>query len=148
MWNEKEWEIRWKGRNVTLFSWRAVARCCAPSSPIWLKPRLSVVSVYVKRKQWKIRRRGRNVTLFCCRAVARCCAPLAPIWLPWSSSVVSVYVVRKRMRDSMKRWERYIVLLYSSRKMLCSFITDLIVIKVECGECLCETKRMKDSKER
>jgi hypothetical protein len=25
--------------------------------------------------------------------------------------------------------------------MLCSFITDLIVVKVECGECLCETKK-------
>jgi hypothetical protein len=25
--------------------------------------------------------------------------------------------------------------------MLCSFITDLIGVKVECGECLCETKK-------
>ncbi len=29
--------------------------------------------------------------------------------------------------------------------MLCSFITDLIVAKFECGECLCKTKRMGDS---
>ncbi len=28
--------------------------------------------------------------------------------------------------------------------MLCSFITDLIGDKVQCGECLCETKRMRD----
>jgi hypothetical protein len=27
--------------------------------------------------------------------------------------------------------------------MLCSFITDLIFVQVECGECLCETKRMR-----
>jgi hypothetical protein len=32
--------------------------------------------------------------------------------------------------------------------MLCPFITDLIEAKIECGECLCETKTMKDSKER
>jgi hypothetical protein len=25
--------------------------------------------------------------------------------------------------------------------MLCSFTTDSIVLKVECGECLCETKK-------
>ncbi len=28
--------------------------------------------------------------------------------------------------------------------MLCSFSTDLIIVKVECGECLCETKRVRD----
>ncbi len=27
--------------------------------------------------------------------------------------------------------------------MLCSFITDLIAVKAECGECLCQTKRMR-----
>jgi hypothetical protein len=27
--------------------------------------------------------------------------------------------------------------------MLCSFITDLIAGKVQCGECLCEKKRMR-----
>jgi hypothetical protein len=27
----------------------AVARCCAPSSPIWLESRLSLVSFYIKR---------------------------------------------------------------------------------------------------
>jgi bacterioferritin-associated ferredoxin len=27
--------------------------------------------------------------------------------------------------------------------MLCAFITDLIGVKVQCGECLCETKRMR-----
>ncbi len=51
---------------------------------------------------------------------------------------------RKRIRDWMKRYECYIVLLESSSKMLCSFWTDLIVVEVECGECLCETKRMRD----
>ncbi len=35
------------------------------------------------------------------------------------------------------------VLLESIGKMLCSFITDLIVIKVQCGECLCEGKKMR-----
>jgi hypothetical protein len=43
-----------KGMDVTLFCWRAVAICCAPSSPIWLLPRFSVVSVYVKQKEWDI----------------------------------------------------------------------------------------------
>jgi len=27
--------------------------------------------------------------------------------------------------------------------MLCSLITDLIAFKVQCGECLCETKKSK-----
>ncbi len=32
--------------------------------------------------------------------------------------------------------------------MLCSSWTDLIVVEVECGECLCETKRMRDRMKR
>ncbi len=48
----------------------------------------------------------------------------------------------------MKKEGRYIVLLESSGKMLCSFITDLIAVKVECGECLCETKTMRDGMKR
>jgi hypothetical protein len=47
----------------------------------------------------------------------------------------------KRMRDSVKRYGCYSVLLESSGKMLCSFITDLIADKVECGECLYEAVR-------
>jgi hypothetical protein len=31
--------------------------------------------------------------------------------------------------------------------MLCTFITDAIRGEVQCGECLCETKRMRDSTE-
>ncbi len=54
----------------------------------------------------------------------------------------------KRMRDSMKRYGCYVVLLESIAKMLCSFITDPIAPKVKCGECLCETKRMRDSMKR
>jgi hypothetical protein len=78
---QKEWEIGWKGRDVTLFCWRAVARCCAPKSLISLYSRLSVVSVYVKQKEWEIRWKDRDATLFCWRAVARYSAPLSPIWL-------------------------------------------------------------------
>ncbi len=32
--------------------------------------------------------------------------------------------------------------------MLCSFITDLIAVEVKCGECLCQTKKMRDSMKR
>jgi hypothetical protein len=32
--------------------------------------------------------------------------------------------------------------------MLCSFWTDLIAVDVECGECLKEIKRMRDSMKR
>jgi hypothetical protein len=92
---QKEWEIGSKGRDVTLFCWRAVARCCAPCGPIWFQSRLSVVSVYVKQKKWEIRWKGRDVTLFCRRAVARCCAPPSSIWLPWRLSVLSVYAKQK-----------------------------------------------------
>jgi hypothetical protein len=77
----KEWEIRWKGRDVTMFCWRAEARCCAPSSSIWFQSRFSVMSVYVKQKEWEMGWKGRDVTLFCWRAVARCCAPSSSIWL-------------------------------------------------------------------
>jgi hypothetical protein len=54
----------------------------------------------------------------------------------------------KRMRDSMKRYGCYIVLLESCGKILCSFITDPIVAEVECGECLCETKKNERSDEK
>ncbi len=30
-------------------------------------------------------------------------------------------------------------------KMLCSFVTDLIVAEVQCGECLCGTKITRDT---
>jgi hypothetical protein len=50
-----EWEIQRKATYVTLFCCRALARCCAPSSPIQLCERFSVVSTYVKQKAWEIR---------------------------------------------------------------------------------------------
>jgi hypothetical protein len=78
---QREWKMKQKGRDVTLFCLRALSRCCAPSSPIWFQPRFSVVSVYVKQKAWEIGWKGRDVTLFCWRTVARCCAPSSPIWL-------------------------------------------------------------------
>ncbi len=93
MWN-KNWEILWKGRDVTLFCWRAVARCCACSSPISSPWRVIVVSVYVKQKKWEILWKVRDVRLFCWRAVARFCAPCGPIWLPSRLTVVRVYVKR------------------------------------------------------
>jgi hypothetical protein len=37
-----------KGRDITLFSCRAFARCSAPCGPIIFLERFSVVSVYVK----------------------------------------------------------------------------------------------------
>jgi hypothetical protein len=92
---QKEWDILWKGRGVTLFCCRAVARYCAPSSPIQLLSRLRVVSVYVKQNGWEILWKGRGVTLFCCRALVRCCAPSSPIWLLLRFSVVRVYVKQK-----------------------------------------------------
>ncbi len=42
----------------------------------------------------------------------------------------------------------YSVLSESIGKMLCSFITDLIAGKVQCGECLCETETMRDRMKR
>jgi hypothetical protein len=189
---QREWKMKQKGRDITLFCFRVLARCCAPSSSIRLPTRLSLVSVYVKQKQSEIRWRGRNVTLFCLRALARCCAPCGPIRLCSRVSVVSVYVKQKEWEmgwkvwmlhcfvgeqwqdvvllvdrsdcsqcsvwwvsmwnKKNKRWDEkygcYIVLLENSGKMLCSFITDLIGGEVQCGECLCETKRMRDSMKR
>jgi hypothetical protein len=95
-----------------LFCCRAVARCCAPCGPIWLRPRVSVVSFYVKRKKWEIRWKGRDVTLFCFRAVARCCAPRRPIWLSERCSVVSVYVKQKEWEI---RWKGRDVTLFCWR---------------------------------
>ncbi len=81
MWKQKQWQILWKGRNVTLFRCRALTRCCAPCGPIWLEETYSVVSVYAKKTEWEIRRKSTDVTLFCCRALAKCCAPSSPIQL-------------------------------------------------------------------
>jgi hypothetical protein len=91
----KKWEIGSKGRDVTLFCCRPVARCCAPSSPISLDSRLSVVSVYVKEKKWEIAWKTKHVTLFCCKALPRCSAPSSPISFRWRLSVLSVYMKEK-----------------------------------------------------
>ncbi len=53
------WVIKEENENITLFCCKASARCCNPSSPIWLSSRSSVVSVCVKywvsnlRRKWE-----------------------------------------------------------------------------------------------
>jgi hypothetical protein len=50
------WVIEVEYENVTLFCFKASARCCASSPPIWFVPRFSVVSVCVKYWVSNIRR--------------------------------------------------------------------------------------------
>jgi hypothetical protein len=72
----------------------ASARCCAPTAPISLFQRCSVVSVYVKKWRcvYEIDEDRMRVTVLFRNASARCCAPTASIRLEERSSVVSVCV--------------------------------------------------------
>jgi hypothetical protein len=90
----------WSECYVTLFVWRAFARYSAPSGPIWLELRKSVVSVWVKYcVSGKIK--SESFTVFWRKALARCCTPWSEIVLTPRFSVVSVCTnsqVSKRMR--------------------------------------------------
>jgi predicted Zn-ribbon and HTH transcriptional regulator len=48
----------------------------------------------------------------------------------------------------MIRWRFYVILLQSTRKMLYSLGTDLVVFKAQCRQCLYETKGMRDKMSR
>lgn len=52
VWRVSVWNRQWmtvkEYKDVTLFCFRALARCCAPWSPIGLLLRWSIVSVYMK----------------------------------------------------------------------------------------------------
>ena len=55
-WNEEEC----KRKRVTVLFRNASLRCCAPTGPIWLLARFSVVSVCVKREYGEVRRNARE----------------------------------------------------------------------------------------
>ena len=59
----------------------ASARCCAPTDPIALAPRSSVVSVCMKKSIWLNEEEyvRKTVTVLFRNASATCCAPLSPI---------------------------------------------------------------------
>jgi hypothetical protein len=70
----------------------ASASCCAPTDPISLEERFSVVSVCVKKWRcvYETDEERMRVTVLFCNASTRCCAPTAPISLLRRFSVVSV----------------------------------------------------------
>ncbi len=76
-------------------------------------------------------------TLLFCNAWARCCAPSWLIRFMWRSSVMSVYIERywwisSRQEDKLS----YCVILQCVSKMLCSFVTNFVPVKIERGKCL------------
>jgi hypothetical protein len=75
------YEIDEERMRVTVLFRNASPRCCAPTSPISLYRRSSVVSVCVKK--WRcvseINEERMGVTVLFRNASARCCAPTAPI---------------------------------------------------------------------
>ncbi len=129
--------------DVTLFCWRAVARCCAPCGPIRLSDSCSMVSVYeTKRMKDETKRQGYYIVLF--QSIGKMLCSFVIDQIADKVEFGECLCETKTIRDSMKRQECYIVLFKSIGKMLCSLWTDPIVFKGECGECLCETKRMRD----
>ena len=79
------------------------------------------------------------ITLLLLRALAICCAPLAPISLYARWSVVSVYNKKRKIIDCDEpRVVHYLVVIESISNMLCSFGFDMIIRKVDCGQCLQE----------
>jgi hypothetical protein len=95
------------------------------------------VSILINNGIYAVDQKTSCLTVLFRSAWARCCAPSAPILLSWRSRVVSVYIDRYW---SLCSWSDeklpYRVLLQCLSQMLCSFIIDLVVAKIESGECL------------
>lgn len=95
----------WK--NITWLFRSASVRHSAPTTPIWLLDRCSVVNVYVtcgKMIIEKINNICNNVTWLFRSASARYCAPTTPIWLLERFSVVNVYVRCEKNDYRENRW--------------------------------------------
>jgi hypothetical protein len=77
------YEINEERMRVTVLFRNASARCCAPTSPILLFARFSVVSVWVKKWRcvYEIDEERMRITVLIRNASARCCAPTAPMRL-------------------------------------------------------------------
>ena len=97
--------------------------------PVWW------VSVW--STEWGIWGENVNVTWFCCRDLPRWYVPRLPISLTSSLSVVSA-CVEYWVSNIRRECQCYRIFVQSISKILCSFVTDLTEIKVQCGECLRE----------
>ncbi len=76
----------------------AVARACAPSSPISLKDRSIVVCIYAKINVCRIHSDSENyLTALYGHAVIRAAAPKALMWFECRAMVVSICVDKKRV---------------------------------------------------
>jgi hypothetical protein len=83
---------------VTLFWRNALARCCAPSSPIPWCPKSSVASVYIGKCTCGCERNEERITItvLYCNASAKYCAPPSPNLLAPRSKVVSACWIKNR----------------------------------------------------
>jgi hypothetical protein len=105
----------------------ASASCCAPTDPISLEERFSVVSVCVKKWRcvYDIDEEKMRVTVLFRNASARCCAPtapiapIAPIPLEQRSSVVSVCVKKGRCVYEIDEERMRITVLFRNASTRC-----------------------------
>ena len=137
-----QWQIQCVS-HVTLFWYSALAKYFAPSTPTWLPPKLSIVSVW--GNQWTNSSKQveclNHITLFCSSALAKGSTPWSPTRLPPRLSVVSVcgkQWPRSFITSRVREW-CYCVLQQRLSKTLYTFSTDLIACEVECCECLWKT---------
>ncbi len=95
------------------------------------------VSILIGNGVYAVDQKTSCLTVLLRSAWARCCAPSAPIPLVSRLRVVSVYIdwqwcICSRSEDKLS----YRVFVQCLSKMLCPVSTDLVLAKIESGECL------------
>jgi hypothetical protein len=106
-------------------------RYCSPQDWEWW------VSILIDNNAYTVDQKTSCLTVFFWSTWARCCAPSALILFELRSRVVSVYIDRywwicSRLGDKLS----YRVVLQCLSQMLCPFITNIVPLQIESGECL------------
>ena len=127
---------------LTVLFRSAADKCSAPLSPISFNPRYNLVSVCVKKSIFIfcVEEEKIQLTVLFRSTADKCSAPLSPISFSLRLSVLSVCVKKSIYVFCVERNENstHCVVSKYSRQMFCSFISDFIVVEIECVECLCE----------
>jgi hypothetical protein len=95
------------------------------------------VSILVDNGVYAVNQETSCHTVLLCSAWARCCAPSAPILFQSRLRVVSVYIGRQwRICSQSGDKLSYRVVVQYLSQMLCPFITDIVLAKIESDQCL------------
>jgi hypothetical protein len=122
--------------------WKAIAT--APNFYCPLADWVRWVSILTNNGEYGINEQISSLTLLFCSAWARCCAPSSPILFPLRPSVMSVYIEEKYWRWNWLADNLYYCVIFQcSSEMLCTIITDIVPIKVECSQCLYSRTKLK-----